>query len=203
MFAFALLSLLVPNASATTFSSLSSSDVCTAGAGPGYIVPLPAEDGFYLGHRFGPFSSDVSIGSLSFTLAGSSHGDAQCDSTLIPDVVIWTSSSSAWPSAFPRFTPAVTVVRMSVAGVPVSSASDYGLYGVLGGPMTVKAGNYVFVALQESHDGGDASCYVTCSDGSSSTTSMYSDSDGAPFGWDKLSSFGIHYDTARIYLFGS
>lgn len=192
--------LLVASAFATSYSSITSSDVCTAGGGPGYIIPLASEDGFYLLHRFGPFTSAASITRFSFLMAGDSHGDAVCDSLLDGDLAIWTSSSSTPPSSLPTFRIAVTPVRIGT--YPFSSSDDYTVNAYLASTLSVGAGQYVYVAMEEMHDGSSATCYQTCRDGKTSTSSYYSDTDAAPFGWDKLSSFGISYDTAKITLYG-
>lgn len=197
MTAFLLLAALITNAHAGTLSSITS-DTCTAGSGPGYIVPLAWEDGQFLGHRFGPYSTTQTITSLSFTMAGSSHGNTICDSLLTPNVYIWTQTSSAWPSDIPTFTIATTATQVGIA--PFSSTKDYTVYTSLASNLTVPAGSYIFVALEEQRTTAGATCYVTCTDGKASTSSMFSDSDVAPMGWDTLSSYGINYDRARIIL---
>jgi hypothetical protein len=192
-----LLSSLLATAQAGTISSITT-DTCTAGSGPGYIVPLVWEDGQFLGHRFGPFGATQTITSLTFNMAGSSHGNTVCDSLLTPNVYIWTLTSSAWPNSIPTFTIATTATQVGVA--PFSSANDYTVYTSLASNLTVPASSYVFVAIEEQNAAGSATCYVTCKDGKTSTSSMYSDSDVAPMGWDALSSYGISYDRARIIL---
>lgn len=192
--------LLAHAALATTWTSNTSSDTCTAGGGPAYIVPLASEDGFYMLHRFGPFTSTAQISRLSFTMAGDSHGDAVCDSLIDPNVVVWVSSSGSYPSSFPMVTATVNLYRFGTG--TFSSSNDYTVHGMLGGTLNVAAGRYLFVAMEEMHDGSSATCYQTCRDSDTSTTSYYSDTDAAPFGWDALSSFGISYDKAKISLHG-
>jgi hypothetical protein len=192
--------LLISAALATSWTSTTSSDVCTAGGGPGYIVPLASEDGFYLLHRFGPFTSAASISRFSFLMAGDSHGDAVCDSLLDGDLAIWASSSSTPPTALPTWRIALTPVRYGTG--TFSSSDDQTVTTWLASPLSVAAGQYVYVAMEELHDGSSATCYQTCKDGKSSTSSYYSDTDAAPFGWDKLSAYGISYDTAKITLYG-
>lgn len=192
--------LFLASAFAASWTSTAATDVCTAsGGGPGYIVPLPSEDGFYLLHRFGPFTTNGSVSRFTFTMAGDSHGNPECDSLLDGDLAIWVSSSSALPTALPTFRVAVTPVRFSAGSY--SSSNDYTVNAYLSSTLSVSAGQYVWVAMEELHDGSSATCYQTCRDGKASTTSYYSDTDAAPFGWDTLSSFGINYDTAKITLY--
>ena len=189
--------LLTAFAQAGTISSITT-DSCTAGGGPGYIIPLAWEDGQFLGHRFGPYSSTQTITSLTFGMAGNSHGNTICDSLITPTVYIWTQSSSTWPSAIPTYTIATTATQIGMA--PFSEAYDYTVYTGLASNLTVPAGSYIFVAIQEERTSAGATCYVTCTDGKASTSSMYSNSDVAPMGWDTLASYGINYDRARIIL---
>jgi hypothetical protein len=162
---------------------------CPLTAQHGTYPSLPGEAGHYAAARLEPPSYPFEVRSIAYDLLLPA-GVAQCDASLAHEVQVYVASADSPPAM-----PSSDDSRVATLAVPSGAAAGHTNELELPEPVTLEAGESLFVAVQLAAGAGATTslCIGACGEGTAiSDVDFWSNAAAEPFAWaDMVDEFGF------------